>query len=285
MIGEMLMKKIKVKIPAKINLTLDVLGVSEGFHNIKSLVASVNLYDAITLYKRNDKKTTLINKGINLDIPTEQNNAYKTAIAFMETFNTNGVDIVIEKGIPLGAGLGSSSADVAGVIKGMKTLFGVKRSVKKLASTLGSDVNYMLKGGYAVMKGKGDDVESIKTKEKFYLVIMTEKQGVSTKECYAKFDELGKKCKTATVGAVRILKSRDKENFIKALKNDLYLPAKTLLPAIENNINILSKYSVSLMSGSGSSTYAIFTKKRLRNKAYKALKREYGDKILKAQTI
>ena len=279
------MKKVKVKIPAKINLTLDVLGTSGGFHNLKSLVASINLFDAITLSKRNDREVTLTMKGIPLDVAPEQNNAYKTALAFMETFNTNGVDIVINKNIPCGAGLGSSSADIAGVIKGMKILFGVKRSVKKLASTLGSDVNYMLKGGYAVMKGKGDDIESVKTKEKFYLVLMTEKEGVSTKECFNKFDEIGKKYKPATVGAVRLLKGRDKENFIKALKNDLYVPAKTILPVIENNLRILSKYTVALMSGSGSSTYAIFAKKRFRNKAYKALRKAHGEKIIKVKTI
>lgn len=279
------MKKLTVKIPAKINLTLDVLGESGGFHNIKSLVASVNLYDAITLSKRTDKEVTLTCKGIPLNIALEQNNAYKTAKTFIEEFNCDGVDIEIEKGIPFGAGLGSSSADIAGVIKGMQRLYGVKRKVDKLASTLGSDVNYMMTGGYAVMKGKGDDVERIECNEKFYLIIMLEDESVSTKECYQEFDRIGKRHRPATVGAVRLLKGKDRENFIKALKNDLYVPAKNLCKNIERNVNILNKFSSAVMSGSGSSTYAIFTKKGKRNKAYKKLKKEYGDKIIKVQTV
>lgn len=279
------MKKIKVKIPAKINLTLDVVGASDGFHNIKSLVASINLFDAITLSKRNDDNISISLEGIPLNIPTEQNNAYKTAKEFMQTLNVNGVDIVINKNIPFGAGLGSSSADIAGVIKGMQKLYGIKREVKSIASKLGSDVNYMIDGGFAVIKGKGDDVEKIKTKERFYIILMLEENTVSAKECYQKYDEIGKKSRACTDGALRLLNDKDGENFIKSLKNDLYNPAKLLCPEIKRNLKILSKYSSAIMSGSGSSTYAIFTKKGRRNKAYKELKKQYGDKILKAKTI
>ena len=91
-----LKKKIKIKVPAKINLTLDVVGKKTSFHEIKSLVASINLYDVITLEKRSDNIITLTVIG-DCGCKTEDNTAYKAAKLFQHTFGESGVDITIEK--------------------------------------------------------------------------------------------------------------------------------------------------------------------------------------------
>ena len=83
------MNKITIKAPAKINFTLDILGVKDGFHQLNSLVASISLWDKVILKKRQDKRVSLAVDGVDLLIPPQENNAYKTAVRFMEEFNVN----------------------------------------------------------------------------------------------------------------------------------------------------------------------------------------------------
>jgi hypothetical protein len=161
------MKKITVKIPAKINLTLDVVGVRDGFHDIESLCVGVNIYDKITVKKRSDKLVTLKEVGIKAGCEVQNNNAYKSAILFMQTFRTSGVDIIVDKSIPVGAGLGGSSADIAGVLLAMQKLFGVKKDIKPLADSLGSDSGYMLSVRPAIISGRGDKVIDLNEKKSF----------------------------------------------------------------------------------------------------------------------
>ena len=107
--------KIRNKAYAKINLSLNVYNTENGYHNLDSVVCTVNLYDEITVSKRKDDKINLIMRGIGEDVLSNtNNNAYKAAQLFKETFNTKGMDIKIIKNIPLAGGLGGSSADIAG---------------------------------------------------------------------------------------------------------------------------------------------------------------------------
>lgn len=278
------MKKVKLKIPAKINLTLDVFEKSGGFHNLNSLVASINVFDEITLTKRNDKKITFKNEGVSFCEKDENNNAVKGAKAVMEKYSLLGVDIKIKRGIPIGAGLGSSSADIAGVLLAMQKLYRTGE-VLSVASLLGSDVTYMMQGGYAFLEGKGDSVEKVNSKTKLYVLLLTEEKGVSAGECYKKFDELNVKTTLATEKAKTALESANINELGKNLSNDLYIPAKTLVPEIENNLEELKKYSFAVMTGSGSCTYAVFDTKKERNACYKKLKEKYKDRLIKAQTI
>jgi 4-diphosphocytidyl-2-C-methyl-D-erythritol kinase len=84
-------KKLTVKIPAKLNLTLDILGkANNNYHNVKSLVASINVYDTVTVIKRQDDVVTLKEQGFSSGCSIEKNNAYKSAKLFMDTFFTPG---------------------------------------------------------------------------------------------------------------------------------------------------------------------------------------------------
>ena len=274
------MKKTTVKIPAKINLTLDV-GKKEGeFHKIESLVASCNLYDAITVSKRNDKNVTFKEKNILVGGNPEDNNAVKTARLFMQEYNTSGVDIVIEKNIPIGSGLGGSSADIAGVILAMRKLFGVTTDYFTFAEKLGSDVYYMTQnGGYGVMRGKGNDIMKIKVNRKMYGVLLVGKEQVNTAESYATFDSLGVEYEKATETCVDLLIKKDFKSLAEKMKNDLYLASVKVLPEMEDRINALKiqkGVAACLMTGSGSGVYAVFDKKHNAKKAYKNLKSIYG---------
>lgn len=280
------MKKIKLNANAKINLTLDVKGIHDGYHVIKSLVTSVTLSDEITLVKRKDYKIILYTSGLPVGCSVVDNNAYKAAKSFLDTFKTTGVDIYINKRIPIGGGLGGSSADIAGVLNGMKTLYAID-DVTFLANSLGSDSGYMLNGGWAILKGRGDIVESVKTDAKFYLLIISDDRVVSARECYKEFDEMGKTFRGATSKAVDALKKNDVNSFFSALKNDLYRPALKFVPELTEKISALKSVGAeaALMTGSGSSVYGLFLNVKKRNAAYKTLFPIYGEKLVKTETL
>lgn len=179
----------KVKVYAKLNLALNVLGVENGFHNIDSVATSVDIFDVVEVVKRNDREVTV--GGLHNVEPT-QNTAYKAACAFIEQFNTLGVDITIEKHIPFGAGMGGSSADAAAVVYCMCCLFNVdvnSTAVHALCAAIGSDVNYMLKGGLGRLRGKGDDVEYYALGSPLYFALTTFDTSMSTAEVYSQYDK------------------------------------------------------------------------------------------------
>ena len=153
------MNTVKIKSYAKINLTLEIKGVENGYHLLDSLVASIDLFDLVVLKKRKDKLSSITMRGMGSEgIPPEENIALKTAELFSETFSTPGVDVTVYKNIPIGAGLGGSSADSAGVINGMAKLYGItdEDALTALAEKTGSDTSYMRKGGFQRMQGRGE---------------------------------------------------------------------------------------------------------------------------------
>ncbi len=283
------MKKVKVKIPAKVNLTLDVTGVDKSFHSLKTLVASVDLFDEITITARADGLITLKTVGIIPECDMRQNNAYRAAELFINAYSTFGVDILIKKRIPIAGGLGGSSADIAGVLLGMQKLFGTRGDLGALASQLGSDSEYMLSGGWAVLEGKGDRIRTIPVKRKFYLLLLTCAQEdalkVTSAACYKEFDRQGKVYPSATENAVTLLLKGDEESFLTLLKNDLYPSAKIALPALEDNLNALKEYGAAVMTGSGATVVGVYKTARERNNAYKKLQPRFGDKLIKVKTI
>lgn len=141
------MGSVRIKAYAKINLTLFVCGKKDGYHALDSLVASVNLFDAITIKKRKDRLVSIAMHGMGSEsIPFEKNNAAKAAELFVEKFGTCGADITVYKNIPMGAGLGGSSADAAGVLNGLAKLYKIDdmAALKLIADQTGSDTRYML---------------------------------------------------------------------------------------------------------------------------------------------
>ena len=285
------MKKVTQKINAKINLTLEIVGVENGYHLIKSLVASVNIADAVTLYKRNDGLITIKEKGIKVGGKLQDNNAYKACKAFMDRYFCNGADIIIDKKIPIGGGLGGSSADIAGVLKCMQLLYGDFSEVESLAESLGSDVNYMLKGGYAVISGRGEKVVSTYIKDKFYLLLIFDSVSVSAKQSYGEFDKIhgyGEYKEPFTPSVVKLLENGESEKAFSLCYNDLYIPSATLNPNICKNIDLIRDIGAEYinMSGSGSTVFALFRSKKDRDRAYKNIVKTVGkDKLLKAETV
>mgnify|MGYP001623753385 FL=1 len=107
----------KVRSWAKLNLSLNISGVSGGYHLLDSVVCSVDICDTVCAKARSDALVNVYMHGLGSEnIPPEKNNAVRAGEAFVAAFGTRGADIDIYKDIPLGAGLGGSSADAAGVL-------------------------------------------------------------------------------------------------------------------------------------------------------------------------
>ncbi|MBQ0098934.1 MAG: 4-(cytidine 5'-diphospho)-2-C-methyl-D-erythritol kinase, partial [Firmicutes bacterium] len=250
------MNSTTVKVPAKLNLTLDIVGKDKEYHNLQSLVTTINVYDVIKIEKRQDNQVNLNTSGIDCECSEKDNNAYKSAKLFVDTYKTCGVDIFLKKGIPLASGLGGSSADIAGVLKGMKKLFNINEDMSPLASKLGSDSAFMLNKGYAVMSGKGDKITPVKSDVKLYAIVIWDDVTISAKEGYAGYDSLKKKYESVTFKAVSCLTNL-KTNFFAILKNDLQPYAESVMPSLVRKQKDLIKAGAecALMTGSGSAVY------------------------------
>lgn len=253
---------VRVKAYAKLNLTLNITGSSGGFHNLDSIVCSVDLFDLIVLKKRKDKLISVAMHGQDSElIPFEENNAVKAAQLFIDAYGTNGADITVYKNIPMGLGAGGSSADSAGVLNGLAKLYGINDTagIKLLADETGSDTRYMLSGGFARLTGRGNEVKKIESDLKLNFLLLAPKARVNTAQCYKTFDSLGE------VGgngdeAERAIISGDKNLLAKKMNNALYPAAKSLLPEVENAFEELKEFDPLAvnMTGSGSGVYALF---------------------------
>lgn len=256
----------RVRSHAKVNLTLEIVGRDGGFHLLDSLVASVDLFDVIKVRKKKGKLSSIWSYGQGSEsIPPEKNNALIAAERYSERFGTDGGDIRILKDIPIGAGMGGSSADIAGVLLAMQQLYGAAtdEQLEELAESLGSDVKFMLKGGYARMQGRGEQITPIQGEiEPLHLLMICPQSGVSAGGSYRAYDELYAVDNPmgATEKAIAALRENDAKAVGRCLMNDLYLPSAKLCPDVEIALQEALSFSPlgAVMTGSGSAVLAIF---------------------------
>jgi len=189
------MRELYIKAPAKINLALHVKGLREdGFHELQMIMQSISLADRIKLKK---KSGGIILKTSHTELPTgKENLAYQAAEIFFEQNPElkQGVEIYIEKNIPIAAGMAGGSTDAAAVMRGLYQLFELKADFKKLHSDLeaiGSDVPYCLKGGTVYASGKGEILEPLPFIGEKYLVLVTPAFKISTPAVYKLYEGTG----------------------------------------------------------------------------------------------
>ncbi len=255
------MNEARVKIPAKVNLTLNITGKSSGKHLIDSVVTTIDVFDVVNVKKRKDGLLNCIMHGMGSEyIPHEQNNAVRAAELFIKKYSVNGADITVWKNIPMGAGLGGSSADAAGVLKALQQIYGTDDSIYEIAEEAGSDVKYMMQGGYARIGGFGERVTLSESKLKLYFLFIVPKSGVSTAECYSRYDLTPDGLRTNSDTAFRAVEEGDYTLLSKSLYNALYAPARLINPDVESALYQAYSFDPSgaCMTGSGSAVYALF---------------------------
>lgn len=267
------MKEISLKCCAKINLSLNIAGAVNGYHMLDTLAASVSpfegypvvgrddhgapqagWFDEIIIKKRADKKINLI---CNIDIPG--NNVIIAAEKFINKYGCAGADIILNKNIPISGGLGGSSADIALIIKGLSMLHGIKDDIE-LCNELGSDCAYMLHGGFARLKGKGDIIEKLDFYHEFKVLIVKPPYGITARECFKAYDENPDAPRNDTQKCINALKNNNLNEFYANMYNALEAPALKIKPSLDGvrrRLESLNPNAV-LMSGSGSCMFALF---------------------------
>lgn len=277
-----------VKSYAKLNLTLDIKGAANGFHELDSLVCSVNICDTLFLKKRRDSLVNVYMRGRGSEsIPPEQNNAVKAGEAFVRAFNTTGADITIWKDIPLSGGLGGSSADIAGVLRGMAKLYGLtqeKERLKEIADSLGSDAGYMLTGGFARLRGRGEIVQPLPCVDELHFLLIQPPTGVSAKDCFLAFDRENASYPPVTEQAVSALIGERREEFFSLLKNDLQNAACSLSGEVKQAVAEGKDFSplACSMTGSGSCVFVLFENEEFCRWAKSRYKGKFLTRIVKS---
>lgn len=240
------MKTIKVKCPAKINLSLKVLGKRpDGFHDIKSVMQAINLYDYLTVTVEPSESFEIELSGTSGKIPyNEKNLVWKAAVLFFEKTGMEKffkVSAFIEKNIPVEAGLAGGSTDGAGMLFALNELLKnplTKEELHELCAKLGSDLNFCLEGGRKMTTGRGEKLQNMPFEEFSVSLVKPMNFGISAKEAYTKFSE------KKELGAL------GRENFANDLEWAVigdYLELQ----------KIKQVYPNAIMSGSGPTYYAI----------------------------
>ncbi len=275
---------VTIKSYAKLNIALKITGENGGYHSLDSVVTTVDKFDVITVKKRKDNKILVTFKGKYGFTPKRQadTNAYKSAELFIKEFGVSGVDVIVKRNIPTAGGMGGSSADIAGVLLAMKKLYKIDADIKPLADSLGSDSGYLLEGGFARLKGRGEQVEKLNINQNYYFVVIYEKEGVNTKDCFNLYDQEFAGTSSVDVdGVLGAISVGDLKSLSKFGGNDLYLPAKKLNPDIEKNLQALLILSpdYACMTGSGSTCFSMYNEYEMASWAHSKIKKTYGDRV------
>ena len=254
------MKTIKIKCPAKLNLTLEVVNRREdGFHNINSIMQLISLYDYVTISAIKTEDTLIELSGNSNEIPyNEKNLVYKAADLFLKKtgIKNYNIKINIEKNIPIAAGLAGGSTDGAGTILGLNILFDnllSKIEMHELCAQLGSDLNVCLEGGCLLATMRGEKVEKLTNSVYPVTLIKPKNLGISAKEAYTKYALKKDKPKYhMTEKMIEALKhGGDIREF---LYNDLEYAVFDDYKELQH---IKSKLPDSIMSGSGSTYFLL----------------------------
>ncbi len=196
----------KIISPAKVNLVLAVGEKQEsGFHEVQTIMHSLALHDTLSMRRFDDEGSgdglqvmLKCESSFTIDpllIKAEENIAYKAVVELAKALGRTQdetIEMVLNKVIPAEAGLGGGSSNAAAALVGAATLWGVgveDERVQEVASRLGADVSFFLKGGCARLSGKGDVFEAQLEPRSGFVLLVRPDAGVSTGKAYAAFDE------------------------------------------------------------------------------------------------
>lgn len=251
--------RVRVKVPAKINLWLEVIGKRpDGYHELSSLMLPVGIYDSIDMeIEEGDGIALTCNHP---DVPQDAGNlAWRAAERYFDRYGKRkGLRIVLTKDIPVGAGLGGGSADAAGVLLGLNELFGKIFSLDELgaiAGGLGADVPFFLHQYPALATGIGEKLERVEGVPSYPLVLIKPPFMVSTRWVYESF--------TLTRNESRIKVSGLKahpwqlRNFMENDLETVTLHQYPLLAQIKEWLLQQGAHGA-LMSGSGPTVFGVF---------------------------
>jgi 4-diphosphocytidyl-2-C-methyl-D-erythritol kinase len=246
-----------------LQLAVGPLG-ADGFHEVTTVFQAISLFDDVTV------ETAAENNGISIQItgqtstgvPSDSSNlAVKAATLMIKNYDLpSDLNIKLKKEIPVAGGMAGGSADAAGVIVGLDSLFelGLSRDeMEMVGSKIGADVPFSICGGVAIGTGRGDQITPALFKGSYNWVLALSGQGLATPSVYAECDRLreGLSISTPVVSEqlMQALRAGDAKALGKSLSNDLQPAACSLRPALRLVLDVGIDYGAlgGIVSGSG----------------------------------
>jgi 4-diphosphocytidyl-2-C-methyl-D-erythritol kinase len=186
---------VTVRVPGKINLHLAVGPLrSDGYHHLSTVFHAVSLFDEVTVAATDHPGVEVHGEGA-AEVPTDGTNLAWRAVELVARYagRTPDVRVVLRKGIPVAGGMAGGSADAAGALLGISTLWKLdlpREELSRLAAQLGSDVTFALHGGTALGTGRGETVVPVLSRHPQHWVVALHRAGLSTPAVYGELDRL-----------------------------------------------------------------------------------------------
>jgi 4-diphosphocytidyl-2-C-methyl-D-erythritol kinase len=269
--------------PAKVNLFLKVLGKKNKYHQLQTLISFIDLNDVLEVGFSANFKLEIF--GEFQEFIDKENNLFTEILNyFSKQFQiSKNLHIKIYKNIPIGAGLGGGSSNAAEFMKILNEVFQLNLSKEKLQEislNFGSDIAFFFEDKSSLISGRGEKIENFNEFENFDILFINPKEFTSTKEVFENFGN-----NYSQEIANHILQNLTIDDSLK-LGNDLTNIAIKFTPEISEILQELSKNKAknSLMSGSGSSCFAVFENEESLKKALKKISQKFPNYLVKKLT-
>ena len=274
-----IMEQVNLKALAKINIGLDVVRRREdGYHEVRMIMQTVNIYDRIQLTMQKDQEITVRTNLYYL--PANENNlVYKAAKLMQDEFQIpRGVHIELKKHIPVAAGMAGGSSDAAAVLHGLNRMFDLglaKRELMKLGVRLGADVPYCLMRGTALSEGIGEILTPLSPMPKCTVLVAKPNISVSTKFVYEHL-VLNEQTQHPDIDRlVQDMQAGDIRSLASHMGNVLETVTIPYYPVIQQIKDCMIQNGAmnAMMSGSGPSVFGLFESKEQAQEIYDEIKR------------
>lgn len=275
-------EQVSLRSYAKINLTLDILQRrDDGYHDIRSIMQTITLHDVLTVRLGGDGIRCRCDRG---DIPTgEDNLAVAAARVFADRIGyLGGMEISIEKHIPVGAGLGGGSSNAAATLRALRTILCPAMpdtELQRMAAMVGSDVPFFIRGGTALAEGRGERLTQLQRAPSMPLVICKPSFSNSTAALYAAADEVSFTSRPNVSAMCDAMEHDDLAGIYRNVRNvfeDILPPEKQEIFAIRDRLRVHGAHAAA-MTGSGSAVFGLFSSTARARSAYLAMRECYPE--------
>ena len=277
------MDSIREKAYAKLNISLDVTERrGDGFHDMCMVMQTVSICDELEL-RPTDAGRIQVKSNFSFIPGDERNLAAKAALGFFEAVGKQGqgLQITLQKSIPVGAGMAGGSADAAAVLRALNRLYGAPLTpdgLETLAARVGSDVPFCVRGGTALATGRGEKLEALPSLPACKFVVCKPDFSISTPELFRKLDQTGLRCHPDTAGILAALRDGELEPVARRMYNVFEEVDDRRLRTVREIKSVLLDCGAlgAIMTGTGSAVFGVFRPDADCSAAVAALRAEHG---------
>ena len=276
---------------AKLNISLDVgARRADGYHEMNMVMQSISLCDELSVTETEDGQ---LSARSNLRfIPNDERNlAVKAARVFLEAAGRSGqgLQLSLMKRIPVGAGMAGGSSDAAAVLRVLNRMYGgpfSREQLEKLAEQVGSDVAFCVAGGTALASGRGEILEDLPPLPDCRIVVCKPEFSISTPELFKKLDSASVRHHPDTAGILKALENGDLRAVCRRMYNVFEDVGDRRMRTVAQIKSRMLDYGAlgSIMTGTGSAVFGVFTEEEAARKAAEELRGEYKFACVTAPT-